>query len=50
MLDYLWAGMVLAEILWAVFHGRLSDVTLGMLDEAADAVSLGIIMRGVLTF
>ncbi len=41
MLDHLWAGMILAGILWAAFHGRLSDVTLGMLDGAADAVSLG---------
>lgn len=50
MLDHLWAGMILAGILWAAFHGRLSDVTLGMLDGAADAVSLGITMLGVLTF
>lgn len=50
MLDHLWAGMILAGILWAAFHGRLSDVTLGMLDGAADAVSLGVTMLGVLSF
>ena len=50
MLDHLWAGMILAGILWAAVHGRLSDVTLGMLDWAADAVSLGVTMLGVLSF
>lgn len=50
MLDHLWAGMILVGIIWAAFHGRLSDVTLGMLDGAADAVSLGITMLGVLAF
>ncbi|MDO5349233.1 MAG: nucleoside recognition domain-containing protein [Lachnospiraceae bacterium] len=50
MLNYLWSGMILIGIVWAAFHGRLDAVTMGALDGAADAVSLGITMLGVLSF
>ncbi|MDO4328404.1 MAG: nucleoside recognition domain-containing protein [Lachnospiraceae bacterium] len=50
MLSYLWSGMILIGIVWAAFHGRLDAVTMGVLDGAADAVSLGITMLGVLSF
>lgn len=50
MLNYLWSGMILIGILWAAFHGRLDAVTMGVLNGAADAVSLGITMLGVLAF
>lgn len=50
MLNYLWSGMILIGIVWAAFHGRLDEVTMGALNGAGDAVSLGITMLGVLTF
>lgn len=50
MLNYLWSGMILIGIVWAAFHGRLDQVTMGALNGAGDAVSLGITMLGVLTF
>lgn len=50
MLNYLWSGMILLGVVWAAVHGRLDAVTLGMLDGAKDAVSLGITMLGVMAF
>lgn len=50
MLNYLWSGMILLGVAWAAIHGRLDAVTLGMLEGAGDAVSLGITMLGVMTF
>lgn len=50
MLNYLWSGMLLLGIIWAAIHGRLDAVTLGMLEGAGDAVSLGITMLGVMAF
>lgn len=50
MMNYLWAGMILVGILWAAFHGNLDQVTMGVLDGAGEAVSLGITMLGVMAF
>lgn len=50
MLNYLWAGMILIGILWGAFHGTLDQVTTGALNGAAEAVSLGITMLGIMTF
>lgn len=50
MMNYLWAGMILVGILWAAFHGNLEQVTMGVLDGAGEAVSLGITMLGVMAF
>ncbi len=50
MLNYLWSGMILLGVGWAAFHGRLDAVTMGILDGAKDAVTLGITMLGVLAF
>lgn len=49
MLNYLWAFMILAGILWAAFHGTMAQVTQGALDAAGEAVSLCITMTGVLS-
>ena len=34
MLNYLWAFMMVAGVLWAAFHGNLSAVTDGALSSA----------------
>lgn len=49
MLNYLWAGMTLAGILWGAFHGQLSAVTDGALQASKEAVTLCITMLGVMT-
>lgn len=50
MLNYLWAGMILIGILWGTVNGTLDEVTMGALNGAAEAVSLGITMLGIMTF
>ncbi len=50
MLNYLWAGMMLAGILWGAFHGTLGAVTEGVLESAKEAVSLCITMLGIMSF
>lgn len=50
MLNYLWAFMMLAGILWAAFNGNLGQVTSGALDSAGEAVKLCITMLGVMSF
>lgn len=49
MLNYLWAFMILAGILWGAFHGTMGAVTQGALDSAKEAVSLCITMLGVMS-
>ncbi len=48
MLNYLWAFMMLAGILWGAVHGTMDQVTQGALDSAKEAVSLCITMLGVM--
>ena len=50
MLNYLWAFMMVAGVLWAAFHGNLSAVTDGALSSAKEAVMLCITMLGVMSF
>ena len=50
MMNYLWSGMILLGVLWAAVGGRLDEVTMGALDGAGEAVSLGITMLGVMAF
>ena len=49
MLNYLWAFMMLAGILWGAFHGTMEAVTQGVLNSAKEAVSLCITMLGVIS-
>ncbi len=49
MLNYIWAFMIMIGILWAIIHGRAAALTQGLLDSAADAVSLCITMLGVVS-
>ena len=48
MLQFLWAFMILAGIVFAALTGNLSAVTDAALDSAREAVSLCITMAGVL--
>ena len=50
MLNMLWAGMMLAGILWGAFHGILPEVTNGALESAKEAVTLCITMLGIMSF
>ena len=50
MLNYLWAGMIFAGILFASFTGRVPDLTNAALDSAKEAVTLSITMVGVMSF
>ena len=49
MLNYLWAFMMLAGILWGAFHGTMDQITQGALNSAGEAVSLCITMLGVMS-
>ena len=49
MLNYIWAFMIIAGVVWAVLHGNAAAVTQGLLDSAADAVSLCVTMLGVVS-
>ena len=50
MLNYLWAFMMLAGILWAAVNGNIGAVTEGALDSAGEAVTLCITMLGIMSF
>ena len=49
-MDYLWAGMILAGILYGTFTGKSEVLTKDLLDAAGEAISLCITMAGVLSF
>ena len=50
MLNYLWAGMILAGILFGAFNGRMPALTDAALDSAGKAVTLAVAMLGVTAF
>ncbi len=50
MLNYLWAGMILAGIIFAAFTGKIPDITNAALDSSKEAVALCITMMGVMSF
>lgn len=50
MLNYLWGFMILAGMLWGAANDSLEAVTQGLLDSAAEAVSLAIVMAGIMSF
>lgn len=49
-MNYLWAFMILAGVIYAAFHGTLPDITTAALDAAKEAVTLCITMTGVMAF
>ncbi len=48
MLNYLWAGMILVGIVYAVLTGNVAAITDAALDSAGEGVSLCITMTGVM--
>lgn len=50
MLNYLWGFMILTGMLWGAANHNLEAVTQGLLDSAAEAVTLSLTMMGVLSF
>lgn len=50
MLNYLWAGMIMAGIICASFTGRIPEITNAALDSSKEAVALCITMMGVMSF
>lgn len=49
MLNYLWAGMILTGIIYAVVTGRIPEVTNAAIDSSQEAVTLCITMMGVIS-
>lgn len=49
MLNYIWAFMILAGILYAALTGNLTSMTETVLDSAGEAVSLCLSMAGVVS-
>lgn len=50
MLNYIWAGMILLGIVYAVLTGNIDAVTDAVLDSAGEGISLCITMAGVVAF
>ena len=50
MLNYLWAGIILAGILFGAFNGRMEEITNAALDSSKEAGTLCITMIGVMAF
>lgn len=50
MLNFIWAGMLLVGIIYAVLTGRIGLVTEAMLDSAGEGVSLCLTMAGAVAF
>ncbi len=49
MLNIIWASMIVIGVVWAAFHGNIAAVTQGLLDSAAETVSLCVTMLGVVS-
>lgn len=50
MLNYLWAGMIIIGVIFAVLTGQVGEVTTAALDSSKEAVTLCITMMGVMSF
>lgn len=49
-MNLLWAGMMLAAIVYGALNGTIPEVTQAALDSAKEAVTLCITMLGILSF
>ena len=47
-MDYLWGGMLLTGIVYGALCGKMQEVTDALLGSAKEAVSLCIVMTGVM--
>ena len=50
MLNWIWAGMLLAGIIFGAFNGKMQEITNAALESAKEAVTLCITMIGVMAF
>lgn len=50
MLNFLWAGMLLAGLIYGCINGTIAQVNAALLESAKDAVTLCISMLGVMAF
>lgn len=50
MLNFLWAGMIVVGVLFAIFTGNIEEVTNAALDSSKEAITLCITMLGVMSF
>lgn len=46
-MSFLWGGMILTGIVYAIFTGRLTEITEGLLQSSKEAVNLCIFMAGI---
>lgn len=49
MLDYIWMGMILVSILFALLNGRIPLLSTAMIESSKEAVSLCITLAGVIS-
>lgn len=47
-MDYLWGGMLLTGIVYGALCGKMQEVTDALLGSAKEAVSLCVVMTGVM--
>ncbi len=40
MLNIIWAGMILIGVIWGMIHGKMPQITNGILSGAMDSVNL----------
>lgn len=50
MLNYIWAGMIIIGIVYAVFTGSLDQLTNGLLESARESVTIVLAMLGIMAF
>ncbi len=50
MLNFIWAGMIVIGILFAILQGNVANVTNAALDSSKEAVTLCLTMIGVMSF
>lgn len=50
MLNFLWAGMIIVGVVFAILNGNISEVTNAALDSSKEAITLCITMLGVMSF
>ena len=50
MLNFIWAGMIIIGVLFAILRGNVATITEAALDSSKEAVTLCITMIGVMSF
>ncbi|MCI8342441.1 MAG: nucleoside recognition protein [Firmicutes bacterium] len=50
MLNYLWSGMIILGVFWAVINGRAEAAAQSFIEGGREAVSLAVSMAGIMAF